>query len=174
MANEPGVGDATKLGRLVGTSRQNIEGILGGIKRPKCMPELARAMRTSIDVLVAGQYRYSAPPPNWTSEQHPSEGARPRGRVAQILSHPPRSDTPFVVWGAVMKKDLPPIFSVSMPDDSMAPWIMAGDIVRFSQARAPRAGEIVLAVDNVGGWYARVYRPGRAGHWKASPLNEAF
>lgn len=73
-----------------------------------------------------------------------------------------------------MKNDLPPLFSVRMPDDSMSPWVMRGDLVRFSRSRQPRAGEIILCADGDGGWYARIYKPGRIGQWKAAPLNNDF
>lgn len=48
----------------VQTSRQNITNVLHGAERPKCLPDLARVMNTTVDVLMAGQYHYDTPMPS--------------------------------------------------------------------------------------------------------------
>lgn len=51
--------NAPAMGRLVGVSRQNIQNLMAGtVKNPAYIAELARVMRTSADVLLAGRYSY--------------------------------------------------------------------------------------------------------------------
>ena len=52
----------TEMAARVGTSRQNISNVLDGAQRPKCLPDLARVMKTSVDALMAGKYVYGKLP----------------------------------------------------------------------------------------------------------------
>ncbi len=73
-----------------------------------------------------------------------------------------------------MQTDLPQVYAVLMPDESMLPWLRPGDTVRFARGKTPAAGDLVLVADAAGGAYVRTYRVRRAGQWQAQPLNEAF
>lgn len=70
--------------------------------------------------------------------------------------------------------ELPYHFEVLMPDDSMAPWILSGDIVRFRRGLEPRRGEVVLVADSAGRAYVRTYRPRSASEWLARPENDDY
>lgn len=113
--------------------------------------------------------------PDWSDEQHPSEGAPLRGVVAQILSQPLNSNCPLISWGAVLDTDpLPASFRVAIPDDSMAPRLQPGQEVELATGQQPGAGSGVLVRDSSGLLYFRAYRPGRGSHWEAYPLNQAY
>lgn len=73
-----------------------------------------------------------------------------------------------------MEHELPDVFSVTIEDDSMAPRVRRGDVVRFSRDVAPRPGDGVLVRDTAGRWFFRIYRERRPGEWEAHPLNDAY
>lgn len=50
----------TAMAGRVGTTRQNINNVLAGAERPKCLPDLARVMGTTVDTLMAGRYVYGS------------------------------------------------------------------------------------------------------------------
>jgi hypothetical protein len=54
---------APDLARAAKVSRQNIENVLKGtVKSPRHLPSIARVMRTTVDVLVSGRYRFNQSP----------------------------------------------------------------------------------------------------------------
>jgi len=107
--------------------------------------------------------------PKWLSSATPPDG--------KLLAHPVSDGRatmpPQIQWGVLMVADLPPIFETQMPDDSMAPRIKAGHIMRFQVSLEPQPGDAVLVTDSGGVPFVRLYRPRRPGHWEAHPLNEA-
>jgi hypothetical protein len=84
------------------------------------------------------------------------------------------SNSHRVEWGAAMSEAVPDVFSVAIPDDSMAPRVKRGDRVRFQRNLDPRPGDGVLVSDANGDWYFRLYRVRRAGEWEAHPVNDAY
>jgi transcriptional regulator with XRE-family HTH domain len=135
------------------------------------MARLANALGVSSRWLEIGD----VPDPDWTEPQHLAEGAQLRGQVAHVLSHHKVSDRlPVITWEEAVKNQLPARFAVEMPDDSMAPWIRRGDLVRFASTHAASAGDVVLVADSAGGLYVRTYRQRRAGEWQAAPASEAY
>lgn len=73
-----------------------------------------------------------------------------------------------------MEPQKPAVFKVEMPDDSMAPRIRAGHIVRIDSTLQPRPGDATLVRDSEGRHYVRLYRQRRPGVWEAAPTNEAY
>lgn len=113
--------------------------------------------------------------PGWTDEQHTFAGAQMRGTQAQVLSEPSADYLPSLFWGEIMKtSSLPPEFKAAMTDDSMAPRVRAGDVLKFSTVAKPRPGDGVLVRDQTGALFFRQYRERRPGHWLAQPLNDAY
>lgn len=113
--------------------------------------------------------------PHWADEQHPVEGAQPRGEESQLLRHPPAQHSPLITWGEKMSaEDLPPTFRVALPDDSMAPARTAGQVIEFAAGGPPKPGAGVLVQDGAGRLYYRAYRELPAGQWEAYPLNTAY
>ena len=97
-----------------------------------------------------------------------------RGGTSTISPMQPEPEPPLLTWGESMPKYLPAVFCISAPDDSMAPRVRRGDVLRFSSTDKPRPGDGVLLQDREGVMYFRVYRERRAGDWAAQALNEAF
>ena len=77
-------------------------------------------------------------------------------------------------WGALMEGELPAVFEVAVPDDTMAPRVRAGQVVKFDTRETPRPGDGVLVVDTNGEWFFRLYRQGRRGAWEAAAENVAY
>jgi phage repressor protein C with HTH and peptisase S24 domain len=73
-----------------------------------------------------------------------------------------------------MTNALPDLFSVSLPDESMAPRARKGDVIRFGRHIDPRPGDGVLVQDAEGRWYFRLYRERRPGDWEAHAINPAY
>lgn len=117
-------------------------------------------------------------PPGWMDTPHLEEapdGAPPLSApLSHALRHQPASNSPRIKWGAGMDHELPDVFSVTIEDDSMAPRVRRGDVVRFSRDVSPRPGDGVLVRDAAGRWYFRLYRERRPGEWGAHPLNDAY
>lgn len=109
------------------------------------------------------------------------DAARPTALPPQIGVHASEPiaplgffNAPRVSWGAHNMDNLPTVFSVVIPDDSMAPRVRRGDVVRFSRGLEPRPGDGVLLVDPEGRWFFRQFRERRPGEWEAHPLNGAY
>ena len=70
--------NAPAMGRLVGVSRQNIQNLMAGtVKNPAYIADLARVMRTTADVLLAGRYVY-----------RPAGAAQPQEPTPDLSSAP--------------------------------------------------------------------------------------
>lgn len=65
-------------------------------------------------------------------------------------------------------------FFVTMPDDSMAPRIQAGDDLLFDPSEAPRAGDIILVSVNDDEHVVRIFRPKTAHLWEATAVNDQY
>lgn len=72
-----------------------------------------------------------------------------------------------------MGEELPALFTVEAPDDSMAPRIKAGTRVTFDKTIEAAPGDGVLVKDGKGDPYIRQYRQLR-GRWEAKALNDAY
>jgi len=113
-------------------------------------------------------------PPGWMDVHHTMEPPAHGWDPAHILRPGAASNTPHVSWGERMSTELPAIFCVAIPDDSMAPRVRRGDVVRFSRSELARPGDGVLVSDRAGAWFFRIYRERRPGEWEAHPLNAAY
>jgi len=134
------------------------------------MARLAAALGVSPRWLEFGDVQE----PDWAQRPGHDNGRR-RGGVALVLSDQPAPDyVPVITWELVLNTPLPPRFAVSMPDDSMTPWLRAADLVRFATGLPARPGDVVLVSDGQGGLYVRSYRERRPGHWVAAPMNTAY
>lgn len=108
------------------------------------------------------------PPTYWTKDQSP------KGGIAQPMSHRPFDTPPLITWEELMQStELPPLFMVAMPDDSMSPRIERGTELIFSRTDAPGPGKGVLVRDQAGQLHVRRYRQGSGGQWIAQAVNEA-
>lgn len=113
--------------------------------------------------------------PGWMDTPQTAE-APPRSYASAAPPLAPLQvlNVPRVSWGAEKMENLPATFGVAIPDDSMAPRVRRGDVVRFSRDIAPRPGDGVLVCDANGAWFFRIYRERRPGEWEAHPLNDAY
>lgn len=149
-----------------GVSAENLWQILHGITLPSGKVRgVGRVLAQKLDAAF----------PGWTSSQHLNQGQR-RGAtpVAHVASYPELNDPPLLVREDLLKPYLPPLFRVAMTDDSMAPWLLEGDLVKFRTDAAPVRGQPVLLKNAAGALFVRLYRERTPGHWSAVPLNPAF
>lgn len=113
-------------------------------------------------------------PPGWMDVHHTMEPPRHGWEPERVFRADAASNGPQVNWGEQMSMGLPAIFCVAIPDDSMAPRVRRGDVVRFSCREVARPGDGVLVSDRDGAWFFRLYRERRPGEWEAHPLNAAY
>lgn len=113
-------------------------------------------------------------PPGWMDVHNTMEPPRHGWAPSDVLRPEAVFNPPRVTWGVSMSTELPAIFSVAVPDDSMAPRVRRGDVVRFSCREVARPGDGVLVQDRDGAWFFRLYRERRPGEWEAHPLNSAY
>ena len=73
-----------------------------------------------------------------------------------------------------MNGDLPDEFLIELRDDSMAPLLRLGHVVRFDKRLTPRPGDCVLVRDPHGVSYVRNYVERRPGLWLACATNAAY
>lgn len=113
-------------------------------------------------------------PMYWLDAQHPRRGVSIDPVAQAVSQRESESNLPQQVpWEGIVNAELPSLFWVLMPDDSMAPDIRKNDRLTFDSGRQPSAGQRVLVVDANGGAYVRRYKPGAAGRWRAVPDNDA-
>ena len=101
--------------------------------------------------------------PELRPAQRAGENASP-----ELLEQAPR-DTGAPAW-----TNLPARFSVTVPDDALAPRLVRGYGVVFDSTKTPRDGDGVCVVDGVGEAYLRIYRDTRDGYFEAVALNAAY
>lgn len=112
--------------------------------------------------------------PGWMDTPQTGEPAAPWSVNPLSSVIQPVTNSTAVPWGANVHTELPHVFSVSIPDDSMAPRVRRGDVVRFQQGLQPTPGDGVLIVDDAGTWYFRLYRERRADAWEAHALHPDY
>lgn len=130
--------------------------------RSEHAPALAKALGVRLEVLVGNTL------PDAREEAPPAYG------VAQNMSHHTIRVAPMLDWETLMLHPLPPRFDLPAPDDSMVPRIAAGDVVSFSTELQARPGDGVLATDQHGHLYIRLYRQRTPIAWEAHALNDAY
>lgn len=159
-------GGYRNVAMLAGVSAGNLWQIINGTLLPSGQPRgVGRRLSVKLEKVF----------PGWMESQHASEGSMRKGSpVAHPASHPANSDLPLVSWEDLMTKYLPSQFRVQMTDDSMAPWLLLGDLVKFDRDLAPVRGQPVLLKDLSGAHYVRIYRVGNALRWTAAPLNPSY
>lgn len=154
---------ARKIGEFKRPSQTSSNWRRDGIP-PAHHAAIARALGWTLDQLVNPDATPTAKerPPNWGTP------------VAHHVSPHSRSDVTQINWEDIMRYELPAAFRVTMPDDSMAPFLRPGHTVTFVRGVAARPGDWVLVADATGSAYVRVYRERRPGLWQAAPLNPAY
>jgi hypothetical protein len=113
-------------------------------------------------------------PPGWMDTPQLGESLAPWGASPLSSAIRPVTHSTAVPWGANVHTNLPPLFSVAIPDDSMAPRVRRGDVVRFQRDLQPAPGDGVLVVDTAGTWYFRLYRERRSTEWEAHALHPDY
>lgn len=104
----------------------------------------------------------------------------PTGGVAQAMSLKAETVEQIcpLAWEAIVsmseRRELPPLFSVALPDDSMASRAKAGSVIVFDSREVARPGDGVLVRDREGNLYFRIFRQRRQGSWEAHALNEDY
>lgn len=84
------------------------------------------------------------------------------------------ADLLLVGWGDMEIEQLPAVFAVTAPDDSMADRVARGQILQFDKGLAPHQGDGVLIADVDGCWYFRLFSAGPQGRFQAMPINRAY
>lgn len=85
--------NSAQMAGAVGTSRQNIESLEAvGDRTPKYMASLARVMGTTVDALMAGEYRV------------PSQGGPPAAKEPSTGALPSVKSHPGIELGAALEK----------------------------------------------------------------------
>ena len=114
-------------------------------------------------------------PRGWMDAPRIGEKSQRYGASVGIIDAEPASNAVLLDWSALVPTDdLPAVFRVAMPDDSMAPRVRRGDVVRFSCDAQARPGDGVLVSDAQVQLFFRVYRQAKPGAWEAQPLNDAY
>lgn len=115
-------------------------------------------------------------PPEWLDAQHTSGGIE--GVPPRWADDTPKfkvEDAPSLKWDEIVAAvDLPAVFWVTLPDDSMAPRAPRGRRVCFDRRLRPVPGDGVLVADSSGGVHFRLYRAGSGGRWSGEALHAAF
>lgn len=106
--------------------------------------------------------------PRWLDDQ------TPRKLLAHQMSDEPHKITPTIKWGDLMSASLPAEFDTQMPDDSMAPRIKAGQMMRFSTTIEARPGDAVLVCDSANIHCVRIYRKRRPDCFEAYAVNADY
>jgi transcriptional regulator with XRE-family HTH domain len=172
--------EATKLtqkqvSEAIGISQGNLAGLEREGLGSSFTPQLATLYGVDAHWLATGEHALGERPSNWLDSHHRKEGTKSRGELAQLLSHPHVSHRPPIFrWETMVIDELPNEFLVAIPDESLAPRLRAGHVVRFDRTIDARPGDCVLVADSRGDLYVRFFRAGRAGTWHAYPINEDF
>lgn len=87
---------------------------------------------------------------------------------------PQRPAAPVIVWRGSNMKELPDLFQVPAPDDSMADRVRQGWLIEFDRRLKPRQGDGVLVEDSEKRWFFRLYSEGTQGRFEALPLNPTY
>jgi hypothetical protein len=97
-----------------------------------------------------------------------------RGGVAHLPIFAAVNVAPSQTWGDIVPDNLEHVFSVALPDDSMAPEAPAGSVITFARSSSATSGQGVLLTDKDGSIYFREYRARTATTWQAVAKNSAF
>ncbi len=165
----------SEVGRLAGTSRQNIENLESdAVAFPRYLPRLAKAMGYArTDDLLALKRPPGQPPKGAPSSEPPQTRGDVVHSVSQVV---PMIDPVTIPWESIMfTEPLPALFKVVIEDDAMAPEFPKGCIVTFSTEEGPpRARDAVLVADADGSLYFREYQVGRGGRWQAVAISSGY
>lgn len=157
-----------QLAEAAGVTQGTIGNIESGArKRPRDILSIAAALGVDAAWLQDGHGTRESAPSYWTNNQSPEKG------MAHPMSPLAFDTPPSISWEALMQStELPELFMVEMPDDSMAPRIERGTALIFARDDAPAPGKGVLVRDGEGQIYVRRFRQGRGGQWQAQAVNE--
>lgn len=177
--------DRARFGRRVGLSKGRISQLLtaGEVFGERAAKNLVKKLG-----LAAGYFERPLPPDtdaaladdishNRVEEMitpYRSTSPQLRGGAAHLPILPPDSVTPSHNWGDIVPTATPEVFSVALPDDSMAPPLPAGSIITFRAATQASSGDLILLSDKDGTLYFREYRERTPTAWRAVAKNPAF
>lgn len=165
----------SELARAAGIKPQSVQYLLDPKRSAtgsKHTPALARELGVDSDWLATGKgkplndaNRREKPPVSAASEASSEKDWRV-GHVRPLT------------WEELMslkrKDDLPALFQVAAPDNSMAPRLRQGVKATFERDLEPQVSDGVLVRDSAGELHIRIYRRGRPGTWEAHALNDDF
>jgi plasmid maintenance system antidote protein VapI len=86
------------------------------------------------------------------------------------FTQPPRLEWEHLLTDA----ELPRVFCLAMPDDSMEPFTPRGTALVLTSGTQPVPGHGVLVCNARGEHFIRMYQQGPAGRWIAQPRNPAY
>jgi hypothetical protein len=112
--------------------------------------------------------------PDWLSAMSATHSTPDEGE-AQPMTLVEFTVPPKIDWEGLMKLDeLPPLFTLAVPDAALAPKVSKGERFIFATGATPRPGVPVLVQDGDGRRYVREYAQGRGDEWEARAENGAY
>lgn len=87
----------------------------------------------------------------------------------------PITKPPRLNWEDLLTEtELPTLFELTMPDDSMEPFTPRGTVLVLCRGASPVPGHGILVRNAGGEMFIRMYQQGPAGRWIAQPRNQAY
>jgi transcriptional regulator with XRE-family HTH domain len=159
-------------------------------KAPAQVSQWVNGTRTITEETAREIERGAKKPPGWLDlpldtpepEKSPAVKADSRsgegvesGYQLDAITVTPSKKPPRLAWEGLLTVDeLPPVFEVAMPDDSMEPITPRGTILVLHRDAEPVPGHGVLVKDGRGGLYIRMYQRGPVDRWIAQPRNPGY
>ncbi len=166
LAQRAGVSNGT-IGNLESNAR----------KKPRELSSIADALGVPMRWLEHG----TGPMPAFVGPASDKDSAQSPGQVPigisgdRPMSDPAMHDAPLITWGDAMQAtNLPDLFWLDLPDDSMAPRARAGKRMGFSRGEPVKGGAGILVRDRAGVLYFRRYVAAAGGQWIARAENPDY
>lgn len=158
-----------QLAKRAHVSQSTIGNLESGTRnKPRELMSIASALEVPPEWLESGKN-----PPN-LDQNHLHKGAD-NGFVLDESTVNPFKQPPRLEWEHLLiDADLPPVFELAMPDDSMEPFTPRGTVLVLTCATLPVPGHGVLVCNARGEHFIRMYQQGPSGRWIAQPRNPAY
>lgn len=150
------------LAREMGVSPQDVTNWKARGLPPDMFLRAADVIGRSVDELLGRPIRYAQLQPT------PSVGV-----VREISLHS-LTVVPVMSWEGLMSEELPQVFKVAIPDESLEPEARRGMHVELTRGLEPKPGDGVLVRDRDGRHYLRIYRQRRPGEWSAHAIHADY
>lgn len=129
---------------------------------------IAEALGWSIDAMLSD---------NWTPTQHPHEGRAAAGMAHDLIHPQPEDELTTCTWEFILSaviSELPPRFSVAVPDDALSPITPRGTGFLFATSSTPPTdGTVVIIQAGNGRRYVRLFFAGAGDEWEARARDPA-